>query len=737
MLEISDDMAQSFQKRVRLVNKSAEDSTYTLQRSDVSTLSNTITSLQNAFNVLVATTTNSVKIEKLQQQKDAEVVKEASMEAGASAPQPNLAGSGNGSQITEMVAKILPQLTKSVEALAGELKELNLTPPPSNVAETAMDLSPIGGGALKKAGIAAATAAGTAAVGAIGYSMFTDDTQEPEREVTSPVEEKNIEKAIEAPKEVEPPKTPKPVVEKNEKAQRKLVESTRRTAVPAMRAAPTSAPNVKDSRTKSWTERLSSFIGKTVKNVTDYVTALPEKLGNIAGSVGGAISSFGSGVAEAVGDVTAAVSSGGGAADMEQTIERAGIKDPVIKAQIMAQAAHESMNFTRTTEIWGPTAAQRRYEGKKGLGNVNPGDGSRYRGRGFLQTTGRANYAEVSKALGVDFVSNPELLAKPQYAAASAMLWFKKRWGNVKDWSNTRAVTQLVNGGLTGLAEREANFAKYLKMYKGGGTVTSGISGYVQGARQTVERGTQAVKETAGTFVDNVKDVAGSFLNYFSLGPDVDMSGMKQPMVKRLKAMGAEYTQKTGNKLKVASAFRSRAKQQELYNLYRSGRGNPAAPPGTSKHESGLAIDLNRDQADWLERTGMLAKYGLHRPDRRASERQHVEPIEGRKLASTPDNPYTPGKPITTVGKSSKPVALGNGAAKPVPKAKPLGATSSNVAVMQKTKGQKTQTTVVIAGGGGGSMPSKTASYLTGKPAPQNKTNRNNSSSYLAYFGIG
>lgn len=748
MLTISDDIAQALAKRIKIVNKTEEENSLALQKSDVTSLSNTITSLHNAFNVLIATTTNSLKIEKLQQSKDAEAVKEASMEASVTASSSGLGGVGNNNELIESVFKALPQLTKTIDELTKEFGNLDLSPPADMTSIS--DIIPSRGNLLKKAGTYAAAAAGTVAVGAIGYSMLSGETDEPTTEeipvveeiIQQPPEQENktqkvAEQVHDITKESEPPKPPRPLVEKSERVQTKLVESARKAAgpvgVPVKRGSPTSMPNA--SSAKSWAERLSSFIGKTVSNVTSYVSSLPERLSSLAGSVGGAISSFGSGVANTIGDITAAVSSGGGAADMEQAIERAGIKDPVIKAQIMAQAAHESMNFTRTTEMGNERYFQR-YEGRKDLGNVQPGDGPRYRGRGFLQTTGRANYAEASKALGVDFVNNPDLLSRPEYAAASAMLWFKKRWGKVKDWGDTRSVTRLVNGGYNGLAEREANFAKYLKMYKGGGTVTSGLSGYVQGARQTVGRGVQAVRETASTFVDNVKDVAGSFMNFFTLQPSVDMSGMKQPMVRRLKAMGAEYNQKTGKKIIVASAFRSRAKQEQLYNLYRSGRGNPAAPPGTSKHESGLAIDLDRSQADWLESTGMLAKYGLHRPDKRASERQHVEPIEGSRLASVPDNPYTPGKPIATVGKGTQPVALGNGATKPIPKAKPIGAASTNVAVMQKTKGQKSTTTIVVASNGG-NAPSRTTSYITGKAAPHNKTNRNNSNSYLAYFGIG
>lgn len=151
--------------------------------------------------------------------------------------------------------------------------------------------------------------------------------------------------------------------------------------------------------------------------------------------------------------------------DMEQAIDNAGIKDPLIKAQIMAQTAHESGNFKYTREIWGPTGQQQRYEGRQDLGNVVEGDGYKYRGRGFLQVTGRANYEEMSKEIGVNVVDNPDILSEPKYAAISALVWFKKRWNRFKDWSDVTKVTKIVNGGYNGLEDRMIKFQKYAKKY--------------------------------------------------------------------------------------------------------------------------------------------------------------------------------------------------------------------------------------------------------------------------------
>lgn len=87
--------------------------------------------------------------------------------------------------------------------------------------------------------------------------------------------------------------------------------------------------------------------------------------------------------------------------------EQYGDGNPRHLAYILATAKHESANFKFLKEIWGPTAAQRGYEGRDDLGNSVKGDGKRFMGRGFVQITGRRNYADWSKRLGIDLLSKP------------------------------------------------------------------------------------------------------------------------------------------------------------------------------------------------------------------------------------------------------------------------------------------------------------------------------------------
>lgn len=122
--------------------------------------------------------------------------------------------------------------------------------------------------------------------------------------------------------------------------------------------------------------------------------------------------------------------------------------------EFLAQIAHESGGFSYTREIWGPTPAQARYEGRADLGNTEPGDGSRYRGRGLIQITGRANYRACGLALDLPLLDQPELLEKPMPAARSAG-WFWKAHGldAIDDFTT---MTRRINGGTNGLAERYA-----------------------------------------------------------------------------------------------------------------------------------------------------------------------------------------------------------------------------------------------------------------------------------------
>jgi putative chitinase len=108
------------------------------------------------------------------------------------------------------------------------------------------------------------------------------------------------------------------------------------------------------------------------------------------------------------------------------------------------------------------------YEGRKNLGNTQAGDGPKFIGRGVLQLTGRANYTDYSKKLGVDFVNKPELAALPEYSVMIACQYFKDRkLIEASDSLNYDLITERVNGkAKLHLAERTAYSKKALEVLK-------------------------------------------------------------------------------------------------------------------------------------------------------------------------------------------------------------------------------------------------------------------------------
>lgn len=139
-------------------------------------------------------------------------------------------------------------------------------------------------------------------------------------------------------------------------------------------------------------------------------------------------------------------------------------------AAFMAQCAHETLDFKRLTEFGG-SLDFRKYDPKyapkkaKALGNKVAGDGAKYKGRGFIQITGRYNYKRAGEALGLDLVNQPELAQDPATAAKIAVWFWKHRvQPNVDNFKDTTGVTKQINPGMRGLEQRKDNFADYMQV---------------------------------------------------------------------------------------------------------------------------------------------------------------------------------------------------------------------------------------------------------------------------------
>ena len=141
------------------------------------------------------------------------------------------------------------------------------------------------------------------------------------------------------------------------------------------------------------------------------------------------------------------------------------IDTPLRMAHFLAQIAHESNELRYTKEV-GNKAYFVKYDNgklKQALGNVKDGDGYKYRGRGLIQITGRANYQayQNSKYCRGNIMDEPQLLEQPLGAVKSAMWWWYKHGLNeLADKDSFVAITKTINGGTNGLESRRKYLAK-------------------------------------------------------------------------------------------------------------------------------------------------------------------------------------------------------------------------------------------------------------------------------------
>ncbi|WPZ05675.1 glycoside hydrolase family 19 protein [Pelagerythrobacter marinus] len=126
-------------------------------------------------------------------------------------------------------------------------------------------------------------------------------------------------------------------------------------------------------------------------------------------------------------------------------------------AHFMAQLMHESASFRYMEEL----ASGQAYEGREDLGNTEPGDGKRFKGRGPIQLTGRANYRKFGRRIGIDLERHPEIAAIPSIGLHTALEYWRDRDLNaLADADDVVAITRKINGGTNGLADRRAHLAK-------------------------------------------------------------------------------------------------------------------------------------------------------------------------------------------------------------------------------------------------------------------------------------
>lgn len=177
-----------------------------------------------------------------------------------------------------------------------------------------------------------------------------------------------------------------------------------------------------------------------------------------------------------------------------QVMEANGIDTPMRQAAFLAQCGHESSDFTRTKEnlnysterllqvfpkyfktkeeaarvAQNPEAiANIVYSNRMGNGASTTGDGYKFRGRGYVQLTGRENYTKFSAKMGVDAVVNPDYVATPEGAALSAVwFWNSRDLNRLADRGAMVDITRKINGGVMGLEDRMKRYEKALEVLK-------------------------------------------------------------------------------------------------------------------------------------------------------------------------------------------------------------------------------------------------------------------------------
>jgi putative chitinase len=147
-------------------------------------------------------------------------------------------------------------------------------------------------------------------------------------------------------------------------------------------------------------------------------------------------------------------------AALDWKMMESGIDTPLRQAHFLAQLAHESAQLVFTEEV----ASGAAYEGRVDLGNTQPGDGVRFKGRGLIQLTGRKNYTAYGSARGANYTTDAvaRTIASDPWLAVDVSCWFWIEHGlnYAADLDDVMSVTRTINGGYNGLADRKEKLAR-------------------------------------------------------------------------------------------------------------------------------------------------------------------------------------------------------------------------------------------------------------------------------------
>lgn len=163
---------------------------------------------------------------------------------------------------------------------------------------------------------------------------------------------------------------------------------------------------------------------------------------------------------------------------IERALDRFELSSLPTKIAAIATVAVETGRFSPIRERGGPTYFTKLYEGRADLGNTETGDGARFYGRGYIQITGRGNYTDYGRELGVDLVATPDLALDPTVGAEVLALFFRdKKISPLADAGKWEAVRRRVNGGLNGWDRFSAYVDGLAKLLMIPAAATAGVIG--------------------------------------------------------------------------------------------------------------------------------------------------------------------------------------------------------------------------------------------------------------------
>lgn len=304
---------------------------------------------------------------------------------------------------------------------------------------------------------------------------------------------------------------------------------------------PTMWENISNGVSNAWNS-VKSFASNAANSVGNAVSNFTQGVGQTVANAGHSVQNVASGLWEGIKQgVTGKISK-----DKEAyrdaiwvAMQKHGITSKNEVAAFLAQIGHETGNLRYTEEI----ASGEKYEGRRDLGNTQPGDGVRFKGRGLIQLTGRANYQAFSKAMGrPDIMQNPSIVATdPELAVESAIYYWKTRRGlrEAAQRGDIVKVSKLVNGGKNGLPERIRYFNGYLKgegkLWKSGVNLTNTVQpqgagkAFDQLSSDDIEKRKQAIQNSNLSTENKQKALAG-------LAAATGTSNSKTPFIGNSKA---------------------------------------------------------------------------------------------------------------------------------------------------------------------------------------------------------